>query len=299
MPAVHQAIARAVGELVDWNRKPDGWGFGELRTPAGVVGIVGKIVGARRGDTVQIEGVWEETERYGRRIKIKSCTAARPESTEGIVAWMVSTLPDIGEGRARKLIERFGTNLWDVIENTHEALTTVEGITPRRAEAIRDACIAHKAQRDDMIALRGWGLTDNQIAHCVERWGELRAVIDAVRSNHYDLSLHVRGFGFMRADKVATKAGVKHDAPERLYAGIDHVLEEASAAGHCFMWGGALKKLTTELLEVDPRLVEDAIRAAVKAGRVVWRDKRIYSRRMDVAEQQCAASLKRLLEVRV
>lgn len=302
MTAIRLEVVTIKGELTAWHERREGWGFGELRTTQGKAGddhvtFTGKVHVARVGDTVELTGIWTESERYGLQFKVRQCTVARPESTDGIVAWLASTLPDVGETRARALVERFGAKLWDVIEASPDRLTEVGGITAARVEAIVAAYRAHRADRDHMICLRGWGLTDNQIARCIQTWGALTMVVERVHENPYELCEYVHGFGFLRADKVATKAGIARDAPARIGAGVEHILAEAAGAGHCFMSGAQLQKMAAKLLGVDLDLVARAILVAANSGRVVRRQWRVYPRGLDDAEDQCAVLLGRLLAV--
>jgi exodeoxyribonuclease V alpha subunit len=300
MPAIQQETVTVKGELTAYRvMNGDGWGVGALR-PAGAaesVPVVGKLVGARVGDTVELSGTWTEHPRFGRQLKVRACNTARPDDGDGIVKWLASRLPDVGEGRARALVERFGAQLWDVIEQTPEALAQVPGITAARAEAINAAYVSHKAERDHMIALRGWGLTDSQVARCIEAWKcSLGEAVERVRQNPYALSQCVYGFGFKRADLVATKMGIAHDAPERIRAGVEWSLDEASSdKGHCYVAGAALQRAVAELLGVSFPAVAAAIKDCAAAGRIIRRDWRIYTQRMDVAERQCADALRRLL----
>src|SRR5262245_20502804 len=269
MPGIRQEIVTLTGKLYSWRvMGADGWGVGTL-LPSGVqvddfpelstTAITGKLVGVRVGDAIELEGTWGMHDRYGKQFKVRKCTLAASDTLDGVVAWMASTLPDIGEGRAKALVNKFGATLWHVIEGEHDKLSQVEGITPARALRIHTEYLRHKSTRDDMIKLRGWGLTDKQIARCVERWGSVAHTVEHVRENPYELSAEVHGFGFDRADKVASKAGVPHDSPHRIAAGIEFTLEEAIQAGHCFLWGGALKKLSADKLGVEPKLVEAGI----------------------------------------
>lgn len=297
MPAYKHEVVKLRGELVAFNmRGSDGWGTGTLRADGGQYhAIVGKILAASIGQSVELEGAWDEHPQYGRRLKIKSCVSVVPTSEDGIIAWLVSTLPDLGPSRARQLVRRFGTDLWTTIDMNPLALTSVDGITAKRADAIRAAYKKHEAERDDMIKLRGWGLTDTQIARCIEEWRSLKTIIERIQENPYQLASVVYGFGFLRADAVAMKAGVKYDSPYRVAAGVEHVLEEATTKGHCFMPSGALTAMGAKLLGVQPDLVKTALRTAVRNGRAVRRGARVYSARLDEAEEQCAVALRRLL----
>lgn len=296
MRTLRQEVLTIRGELTSWRAFGESWGIGTVRTAVDTIAITGTLAGVRVGAAVELVGSWTTHPKYGLQFKAKSCTATVPVSTDGIVAWLASTLPDVGDERARRLVERFGADLWKVIETAHEALASVEGITPRRAEAIRDAYFKNKADRDNMIQLRGWGLTDNQVGRCVAQWGDLTTVVQRVHANPYQLSQYVYGFGFKRADEVATKAGVPADAPERVRAGVAYLLEEAGTNGHCFMAGAALQKLAAKLLGVDLGKVAVAIRALAAEGRIALRQWRIYPTRLDVAEGAVAAATKRLIE---
>lgn len=294
MTAVRLELQTIVGEVTSWRAVRDGWGFGSLRptdrTATTDVAFTGSVL-ARVGDTVELVGVWTDHATYGRQFKVRSCTVARPDSADGIVAWLTSTLPSIGPTRARALVDRFGSELWAVIETRPGDLTEVDGITTARVEDIVRAYHAARADRDHMILLRGWGLTDSQIARCKDVWGDLGAVVDHVHANPYDLAEHVTGFGFLRADKVARKAGVAVDAPARIVAGVVHVLESAVAAGDCFLWGAELQRRAVKLLEVTSAVVAEGIRTACTNWRVVGVRARYYVPRIDAAEASCASNL--------
>jgi len=262
------------------------------------VAIVGKVLDARDGETVELQGRYAKHATYGEQFRIEHCVAQRAESVDGVVKWLSSTLHGIGDKRAAALIAHFGgvQGLWSAIETHHARLAEVDGITAERAEAIHSAYVEHSATRDNMVALRGWGLTNNQIQHCLNTWHTLDEVVHQVRCNPYLLARHVHGFGFSRADEVARLAGIKHDAPERIEAGIVHVLHEAATAGSCWLWGGALQRIAADdLLSVSYDAVADGIVAAAKQGAIVRRGKRIYSARMEAVESKAAAGVWRLL----
>jgi len=298
MPAIVQQIVCIVGELTAFRAVgSDGWGVGCVTAAKDGErhAITGKLLGVQVGDTIEIEGTWVESERYGEQFKVRRCTATTPQTDRGLIAWL-STLPNLGDSRARELVAAFGDTLWAVIERDPAQLCVVSGITPARAEAIAAAYHANRANRDHMILLRGWGLTDNQIARCVERWETLPDVVEAIRFNPYQLSQCVYGFGFMRADKVAMAAGVPYDSPQRIHAALEHVLEEAVANdGHMYMPSGALRARTSKLIGVPAEYVAQQMRAAIRGGRMVRRGTRIYTRRLDEAEQTCADALLDLL----
>lgn len=314
------------GELLRFTpRADDGWGIGTLEITAAaaraagavdaaesfdldsednrkatdtvIVEFTGKVAGAKPGTALEVIGKWVQHPRYGQQFKVLQCVQDTPQTADGVVRWLAATLPDVGATRAAALLQHFGSveALWHAIEHQPGLLTAVHGITEARAAAIAAAYTEHRGTRDNQIALRGWGLTDNQIERCVRRWKTLDAVVERIRDNPYQLARYVEGFGFKRADEVAKAAGVAHDAPQRIEAGIAYTLELASHDGHCFMWGGALQKVAAELLEVDPALVGRTIRRAAGHKLVVRRGKRIYGAAFEAFERKCANAIVRIL----
>lgn len=283
------------GELLHFKRRSDdGWGVGRVETADGErIDFTGKVLDAMPGDAIEVVGVWVEHPRFGRQFKVRQCVAASPVSIDGVVRWLASTLPGIGESRAAALVSHFGgvDALWRVIENSPARLAEVSGITEPMSLTIHNEYMRNRSSRDSMVTLRGWGLTDSQIQRCVDEWSTVEQVVEEIRNNPYQLSRLVTGFGFKRADEVAARAGIRGNDPRRIEAGLAYVLDDATLKGHCWLWGGALQKLTVELLHVTADEVADAIIAAARAGTVRRRGKRIYSARMDHAEAALTRAL--------
>jgi exodeoxyribonuclease V alpha subunit len=275
----------------------DGWGKGEIEVPGEefTVIITGKLLNVRVGDSVEVTGNYVET-KWGRQFKVDSCTPFVPHSVDGIVLWMCSRFPDVGRTRAHAMIARFmAEDLWAVIENEPHRLTEIKGITAERAEAISAAYKSYAHEREHMTKLRGWGLTDKQVARCLEAWGDLSIVVERIRTDPYELANVVDGFGFKRADRVALAMGIREDAPARIRAGVLYVLDAGAQEGHCFLWGGKLREMASRMLGVEAKLVVTEIFAVCEMQRVVRRGARVYSVRYDKAEAACAEMLGRMI----
>lgn len=293
--AAHETLK---GELVAFSvRTADLWGTGTVRTTAngGDVTITGKILGARLGDTVEMTGVWSEHPKYGRQFKVYECAVAVPQDASGVIGWL-TTLPEIGRRRAELLVQAHGVEgTWRVLDaRDAEALTAIDGINDARAAEIFDAYHARKADRDRVVRLKSWGLTDNQIARVIQTWGD-----DAeaeLESNPYRLSEAVDGFGWERADAVARRMGVANDSPARIAAGVMHAMSEAVFAGHCYVPAGALARLVASEKVCgtgDEAAVRKAIDGLVERGRLVRHGTGIYLPSVAEAEADLAIEFSR------
>lgn len=298
-PSAETIEVKLRGELVSAKRvTDDGWCIGRIRfdgeradTPCTGHLLAG---GARPGDAIEVLGSYGEHPRYGRQFRVSIVITTRPTTLDGVVSWLAATLPGVGPNRARELVHLYGgvEGLWDVIEHAPHRLADVPGITPPMAAAIHTAYQAERATRDTKIALRELGLTDKQIESCKTAWGvELDEVLGRIRSNPYQLTYDVHGFGFKRADEVARKTGIARNSPERIEAGILHTLGEAYASGHVFMWGGALQRCAAELLAVSLDETAGGIMRAWRRKLIVRRGKRIYGRAMEIVEDASARAI--------
>ena len=267
----------------------DFWGIAQVRptTGAGVATVVGKLLGTQPGDSVQVRGCWTEHAKYGRQFRAKAIKVTVPSSAAGVIAWLASRLPQLGKARATQLVERFGADIWAVIEQRPDELLGVEGITAQRRDAIVEAYHRHRAERDRMVRLKGYGLSDHQIGQVLATWGD--GADDILRDNPYRLSEDVRGFGFKRADQVARRMGLALDAPARIRAGLLYVLEEAEGHGHVYVPQGKLIALGARLLQLPEPEVAGQVGAVIGSGQAVARRGRVYRPALDRAEAQVAA----------
>lgn len=287
------------GELLSFRtHTPDGWGVGLVRAKDGEHKVTGKLLGVRVGDAVELAGSWMET-KYGRQFKVRQATSTVPQTTAGVVAWMSSALPDVGDKRALAMVARFGVaGLWETIESNPRALCVIDGITPERADAIAVAYEEQRADRDAMIVLRGWGLTDAQVSRCVKHWDcEAAGVVELVRQNPYMLMEDVAGFGFVRADDVALRSGTPHDSPVRIAAALQHLLGLEVLKGHCFVPQGKLRVMAEKLLHLPGQLIWDVMIVQYGSGRLVRRGQRVYPPRLELDEADCAARIEAFLSV--
>jgi exodeoxyribonuclease V alpha subunit len=75
--------------------------------------------------------------------------------------------------------------------------------------------------------------------------------IEVARREPYRLAAEVWGIGFKTADQIAQRLGIPHDSPQRVKAGLQFALSEASEDGHCYLPETELVAAATELLNAS------------------------------------------------
>src|SRR5690606_19548 len=118
--------------------------------------------------------------------------------------------------------------------------------------------------------------------------------IRRVRENPYRLAMDIPGIGFKTADGIARSLGIAHDAPERLAAGLHHMLQEAAERGHVFVLRQELLEQAAQALQVDAEALTGPLQRLVAQQQAVADGERIYSNALYRAETGLARALLRL-----
>jgi exodeoxyribonuclease V alpha subunit len=173
----------------------------------------------------------------------------------------------IGPIYAKKLVDRFGEKIFDIIEEESAKLETVDGIGPKRRKQIKDAWAEQKVIRDIMVFLHSNGVSTSRAVRIYKTYGE--SAIEKVRANPYALAQDIHGIGFKSADQIAQRIGIPHDSVLRARAGLSHVLLEATGSGHCALPVEFLREEATKLLQVNEKIVEEALAQTLAGGELV------------------------------
>src|SRR5512140_669451 len=93
------------------------------------VTVVGNLVGVNIGERLRLEGYWINHPQYGRQFEIHQYAVEYPATLEGLRKYLGSGLiRGIGPVTATKIVERFGLETLDIIDNEPNRLTEVPGI---------------------------------------------------------------------------------------------------------------------------------------------------------------------------
>ena len=261
------------------------------------VTAVGPLPLASVGERVELEGDWTEHRAYGRQFKAESCRTLAPATLESLVSYLSSGLiKGVGDSTARLIVDTFGMETLNVLENEPERLKEVYGIGPSKAGVIAASYLSQIGMRDVMLALSEYGVTVSQAMKLYKRYGD--NCIAYLRDNPYRLIEEVEGIGFKTADKIAINAGLEADSPFRLRAGVRYTLQWARQEGHTCLPREKLVEVAAELLgaQVQPteRALEDLIVHSQLAYKIVDGTDAVFLPDMFFMESECARRLGRL-----
>ncbi|GAB6176467.1 ATP-dependent RecD-like DNA helicase [Desulfobaculum senezii] len=234
----------------------------------GVITIVATMPEPHPGEMMTLHGQWKEHPRFGRQFQVETWEQVMPATLNGIRRYLGSGMvKGIGPVLATRLVDAFGKDVLDILENDPEKLLTVEGLGRKKLEAIKVSWDAQLEVRNLMIFLQSHNVPPTYAARIFKRYGN--GAVAKLKENPYELAYEIRGVGFKTADSMALKLGFAETAPQRMEAAVIYALFSASEKGHLFLPVEKLIDAVDKLIGgVDPQCIEDAVSALEGRKRV-------------------------------
>ena len=209
--ATIEALAGSIERVTFHN--PDS-GFAVLRLKVKgrteLVSVVGHLPSAAEGEYVEARGWWVIDKEHGQQFKATTMRTTHPSSPEGIEKYLGSGfIKGIGPHFAKKLVQRFGQQVFEVIERNPERLTEVRGIGVARQERITKSWHDQRVVREIMVFLQGHDVGTARAVRIYKTYGD--DAIGIVKKNPYRLAYDIKGIGFKTAAELASRLGVGSD----------------------------------------------------------------------------------------
>src|SRR5947208_8592022 len=240
----------------------------KVRGHRDLVTVVGTAATITPGEYIEGYGWWVTDRTHGLQFKTQALQVVPPSTLEGIEKYLGSGMvKGIGPHFAKKLVQAFGEAVFDVIEQTPERLTDLDGIGPKRKQRVVEAWEAQKVIREIMVFLHSHGVGTARAVRIYKTYGN--EAIARVQENPYRLALDIHGIGFKTADTIAQRLGIPRDAIIRAQAGVRHVLQTFADEGHCAVIHAELIEAATTLLEIPETIIAQAITLEVQEERLI------------------------------
>jgi exodeoxyribonuclease V alpha subunit len=168
---------------------------------------------------------------------------------------------------AERIVDHFGPATLEVIEQDPGRLVEVPGLGPKRTAMITAAWAEQQAIKEVMVFLQGMGVSTSLGVRIYKTYRD--EAIEVVRREPYRLAADVWGIGFKTADQLARSLGIPHDSPQRVKAGLQFALSQATEDGHCYLPETELVAKATGLLEVEDKLAGQCLEELVQEEGVV------------------------------
>ncbi|WFB34576.1 ATP-dependent RecD-like DNA helicase [Kiritimatiellota bacterium B12222] len=270
----------------------------EVKGEKELVTVVGKIPNVSVGEYLVAAGDWMMDPNHGKQLRASTIRTSPPDSIEGIEKFLGSGLiHGIGPVYAKKLVEKFGKEVLDVIDSRSARLEEVDGIGPTRRKRIKNSWQEVKTVREIMTFLLSHGVSTSRAFRIYKTYGE--KAMQRVQSNPYCLARDIRGIGFKTADQIASHFGIDPNSPLRARAGLEHMLQENSTRGHCACPRDELVMNTSATLNIEMEALEEAVLHGLAEKRLILETKHsqtplVYLAALHRAEMDLAMDLQNL-----
>jgi exodeoxyribonuclease V alpha subunit len=257
----------------------------KLQGQRDLVTVVGNLMAPMPGEIIEMQGEWANHPKFGEQFKVVQFKTKVPATVYGIQKYLGSGLiKGLGPVMAGRIVDRFGENTLDIIENQIGRLAEVKGIAEK---SIANIAKAWDAQRE------------------FKRYGDRSIAV--VKQNPYRLATDIFGIGFLKADSIAKELGFSDDSKVRVEAGVVYTLHQLSKDGHVYFPYEPLVERCREILGVGREPIVRAIGSLNANKQIIIEDinegienikqnnKAVYLTRLHQCETGISNRLKALL----
>lgn len=285
-------------EDVIFHNDESGFTVIELTTEDEYITAVGVLPEVTAGEELRLKGNWVNHQTFGRQFRAELCERKLPSTAADLYKYLASgAVTGIGAKTAQKIIERFGEDAFDVLENYPEKLTIIKGISLAKAEKMSKSFNEQFAVRQVIISLERFGMKPFECLKAYKSFGVNAA--EVIRNNPYELCSDPVNISFDRADAIASELTEKPQDVYRQKAGIVYVLKHNLNNGHTCLPRRKILKPCSELLETDSDTVEQVIDILIDEKKlisdVIVEEEFLFLPNIYFAERSCADRIKIML----
>ena len=254
-----------VAEEIIYRKEDTGYTVLDVASEDGeLITVVGVLPEIAAGEEVHFIGSWDRHPTFGRQFRAESVERAMPSTAATMLKYLSSgAVKGVGPSTAVKIIEAFGEDAFDVIENDPERLAKIKGITAAKAKAISEEFRKTNEVREIMIKLEALGLTANESINVFRVFGGY--AVPRVTENPYMLCIPEIGISFERADAIAATLPQATKPEYRIEAGILHVVAyNLSSNGHTCLPRDKMLSPCADLLDIDKDTIDIAMDTLVE-----------------------------------
>ncbi|WP_035277507.1 SF1B family DNA helicase RecD2 [Desulforegula conservatrix] len=247
-------------EKVTYHNPENNYAIARLKNSANgaSITVVGYLAGLSAGEKIRAQGAWESHSRYGEQFRIQIMEVILPTKAEEIEAYLSSgIIKGLGQSFARKIVDFFGDESLDILENQPARLTSVPGIGRAKANMIISAWREHHSFHKFSAFLAESGIASQHAARIAAVYGP--GAMEFIKEYPYRICEDIPEIGFQVADELALASGFAPDSPERIRASMLHVLRSAADDGHTFLPEDMLIEKCMALLKCTESTVYSAL----------------------------------------
>lgn len=302
MDAIGQQMLNGFVEEIVYKNSETGYIVFVLNRDGEPIDVVGELGDIAEGERLELYGDYVNNPKYGRQFKAVSCTRTPPATPEEIRRYLSSgIIKGLGPALAKKIVQSFGEETLDIIENDPLRLSELKGVTDDKALYISSEYRKLSGIKNVIEFLQRFGIGPASAALVWKKYDV--SSIAFIKENPYILCDDELGVSFEQADAVALEAGISGDSINRVIAAMIYILRENANAGHTCLPVKKAVEAAVRFLSLSEENIHRGLDEALKNGQLemlsIGEKSYIYLREYYRAELYIADKLTEMLKTSV
>lgn len=225
-------------------------------------------------------------DKYGEQFQVENYERCKPEEKDSIIEFLSSGLfPNIGEKKAKKIVDVLGKDTLNTILENPSNLILIPTITKKNADTLHEKLKEYESSYETIIYLGDLGFNTKDSMTIYNKYkGKTK---DIIEEDIYRLIDDIYTLYFKKVDAIALKNGIEKNAKIRIKASIIYIMNELSTAlGHSFYYyeeiASYLKKVLGVSIEVESYI--EALKELELDLKIIKKEDRYYLKEMYEAE---------------
>ena len=265
-----QALKRIEGNVVHITFQSEETGFTvlELETETEYVTVVGEMAGIGEGQKLVAFGEYTNHPSFGVQFKAQTVEISLPSDINAIFTYLASgAVKGIGMVFAKRIVEKFGENTFEILDSSPEKLAQVQGISFNKAKQIQQEFKKIHGVQDAIVFLSKYNIPASEAVMLYSTLGP--NAVEIITENPFVLCGEPCFFDFERADEIANQLSMEYDDSCRITGGIMFVLRHNTLKGHTCVPRDKLIETVASFISVEPEKVEKNLEDLCDSGLLV------------------------------
>lgn len=237
-------------EKITYSNKQNGYTVCTVKAGREHLTVVGIFPFISVGDNVKFTGTYTVHQTYGKQFSAEMYETVAPKTVAAILRYLSSgIIKGVGPATAEHIVEKFGADSLEIIENHPEELSLIKGISVDKAYNISEEYKKQFGIRELMLLLAPYKVSFEKCITVFQALGTKSS--EAIKENPYILCREDIDLPFETVERIAFDFGISPDNELRLISGVEYVLRKNLLNGHTCLPRNKLIDVAASLLESD------------------------------------------------
>lgn len=215
------------------------------------------------GAVYDLELEWNASDKYKGSYNMVKSYFVKPQTAKEQWKYLSMIVTEIQYSSISRTYEENSDKIIDIINDGEFEFSKVDGYGKASYDILKEKVSSNMEISEALAYFSEYDIGYNTIKRLVDKYGSAEKTIQVIEENPYSV-IEKDGFGFIQADDLAMKLGVKEDAVERIQACLIFVLDDIANNGDIWIDRKKLYNKMKKLLKIRKNKIDDVIDSDMK-----------------------------------